>query len=119
MALKPKQQKAAELMALFPEKKDKEIAAEVNISPKQFWIWKTKVPEIMEYYHSDCEKRYKELEALAVEKLKANVVKGNQKAIEYVLDYLGYHAPTKVEADINTDINITIGDQYVDDKKQK
>ena len=73
MALKPKQQKAAELLALFPEKKEKEIAAEVNISPKQLWVWKTKVPEFMEYYHSLCQSRYRELEALAIDKLKANV----------------------------------------------
>lgn len=110
MALKPKQMKAAELLALFPEMKEKDIAAEVNISQKQLWVWKTKVPEFMEYYHTICQSRFKELESLAIEKLEANVRKGNQKAIEYALDFLGYHATQKVEADINTDINITIGD---------
>lgn len=110
MALKAKQMKAAELLALFPEMKEKDIAAEVNISQKQLWVWKTQIPEFMEYYHSICQKRFKELEGLAIEKLEANVRKGNQKAIEYALDYLGYHATQKVEADINTDINITIGE---------
>lgn len=110
MALKPKQMKAAELLALFPEMKEKDIAAEVNISQKQLWVWKTKVPEFMEYYHTLCEKRFRSLEGLAVAQLEANVVKGNQKAIEYALDYLGYHATQKVEADIKTDINITIGE---------
>lgn len=110
MALKPKQMKAAELLALFPEMKEKDIAAEVNISQKQLWVWKTKVPEFMEYYHTICQSRFKELESLAIEKLEANVRKGNQKAIEYALDFLGYQATQKVEADIKTDINITIGD---------
>ena len=40
--------------------------------------------------------------------LKENMTKGNQKAIEYTLDYLGYKAETKVTADINNDITITI-----------
>jgi hypothetical protein len=67
-------------------------------------------PEFMEYYHTLCQSRFKELESLAIQQLEANVRKGNMKAIEYALDYLGYHATQKVEADINTDINITIGE---------
>lgn len=110
MALKPKQMKAAELLALFPEMKEKDIAAEVNIAPKTLWMWKTKFPEFMEYYHSLCQQRFKELESIAISQLEANVRKGNQKAIEYALDYLGYHATQKVEADLKTEINITIGE---------
>lgn len=110
MALKPKQIKAAELLALHPEMKEKDIAAEVNISQKTLWMWKTKFPEFQEYYHSLCQTAFKELEGLAIAKLKENVSKGNQKAIEYTLDYLGYHATQKVEADLHTDINITIGE---------
>ena len=110
MALKPKQMKAAELLALFPEMKEKDIAAEVNIAPKTLWMWKTKFPEFQEYYHSICQNRFRELESLAISKLEENVVKGNQKAIEYALDYLGYHATQKVEADLHTDISITIGE---------
>lgn len=110
MALKPKQMKAAELLALFPDMKEKDIAAEVGVSQKTLWMWKTKFPEFMEYYHSINVNRFKELESLAIAQLEANVKKGNQKAIEYALDYLGYHATQKVEADIKTDINITIGE---------
>lgn len=110
MALKPKQQKAAELLALFPEKKEKEIAAEVGITQKTLWVWKKDYPEFMEYYHTICQNRFKELEGLAIKQLEANVKKGNQKAIEYALDYLGYHATQKVEADLHTDINIIIGE---------
>lgn len=110
MALKPKQMRAAELMALRPEMKDKEIAAEVGISKKTMWVWKTKIPEFMEYYHSICESAFKDMESLAVQKLRENVVKGNQKAIEYALDYLGYQATTKIDAKIDNDITITIGE---------
>ena len=108
MALKPKQIRAAELLALFPDMKEKDIAAEVGISQKTLWMWKTQFPEFMEYYHTLNERKFKELESLAIAKLEANVRKGNQKAIEYALDYLGYHATQKVEADIKSDINITI-----------
>ena len=110
MELKARQQKAAELLALRSDMKEKEIAAEVGISAKQLWKWKTTIPEFMEYYHELCEKRFRDIESLAVEKLKDNVIKGNQKAIEYALAYLGYKATQKVEAEVNTDINITIGD---------
>lgn len=107
MALKNKQRIACELLALRPDMKEWEIAEEVGVSQKTLWTWK-KNPEFMEYYHSVCETQFKELEALAVRQLKANVSKGNQKAIEYALDYLGYKATQKVEAELTNDITINV-----------
>ena len=106
--LNRRQQRAAEMLVYNPEMREKEIAAEVGVAPKTLWVWKTKTPEFAEYYHELCERAFKEMEGLAIQKLRDNVRKGNQKAIEYTLDYLGYHATQKVSADINTDINITI-----------
>lgn len=110
MALKPKQRMAAELMTLHPEMLVKEIAEQVGVTPKTLWVWKKDFPEFMEYYHTLCQSRFRELESLAIQQLEANVRKGNMKAIEYTLDYLGYHATQKAEIDLNTDINITIGE---------
>ena len=107
MALKPSQRKAAELMAMHPTMKFEEIAAQVKVNKKTLWQWR-KREEFILYYQDLCKDNFKELEALAVSKLKENALKGNQKAIEYILDYLGYNATTKIEADLNTDINLII-----------
>lgn len=107
MALKNKQRLAAELLALRPDMKEWQICEEVGVSQKTLWMWK-KIPEFMEHYHSVCETQFKELESLAIKQLKNNVSKGNQKAIEYALDYLGYKATQKVSADIENDITITV-----------
>lgn len=105
--LKAKQKALAELMVLKPELTNVEYAKEIGIDPKTLYKWK-KTDEFQDYLHQCCQDKFKDLEKLAIEKLKENMAKGNQKAIEYALDYIGYKATTKVEADLNTDINITI-----------
>lgn len=107
MELKPRQKAAAELMALHPELSFTAIRNELNIGEKTFWEWRKK-PEFMEYYHSLCENRFKELEAIAVAKLEENIINNNQKAIEYVLDYQGFAAPQKIEANVATEIIVNI-----------
>ena len=107
MALKSNQKKAAELLAMFPNKTYDDVATEVGVNKKTLWQWRKK-EEFNSYYQDICKDRFKQLEALAISKLKENALKGNQKAIEYILDYLGYNATTKIEADLTTDINITI-----------
>lgn len=108
MALKPKQRMCAELMALFPDRTQESIAEEVGVTSKTIWKWKNEFPEFMEYYHSLCVDRFKDLEGLAIKQLEANVRKGNMKAIEYALDYLGYKATQKVEAELTNDITINV-----------
>lgn len=105
--LKPRQKAAAELMALQPQLSFAEIRRQLNISEKAFWEWRKK-PEFMNYYHSLCENRFKELEALAVAKLEENINNNCQKAIEYVLDYQGFAPTQKIDAKLSTDIDIKI-----------
>ena len=105
--LKPKQRVLAELMVLKPELTNLQYAEEAGIDPKTVYKWK-KLPEFQDYVHELCLEKFRSLEQLATEKLRENIIKGNQKAIEYSLDYLGYKATTKVEADINSDVTITI-----------
>ena len=107
MALKPKQRELAELMVLKPEMNNVDYAKEVGIDIKTLYKWK-KTDEFQAYMHELCQIKFKSLEELAIQKLQENIEKRNQKAIEYALDYLGYKATQKVEADVNTDINITI-----------
>lgn len=107
MALNPKQKALAELMILKPELTNVEYAKEVVIDPKTLYKWK-KTEEFQAYMSELCKEKFKDLEKLAIEKLRDNIGKGNQKAIEYALDYLGYKATQKVEAELSNDINISI-----------
>ena len=107
MALKIKQKALAELMILKPELTNVEYAKEVVIDPKTLYKWK-KMDEFQAYIEELCKDKFKDLEKLAIEKLRDNINKGNQKAIEYTLDYLGYKATQKVEAELTNDININI-----------
>ena len=107
MALKAKQKALAELMILQPDMTNVEYAKEIGIDPKTLYKWK-KTDEFQDYMHECCQLKFKELEKLAIEKLRENIKKNNQKAIEYALDYVGYKADTKITADLNSDITITI-----------
>ena len=52
-----------------------------------------------------------DLEKLAIQKLKENATKGNMRAIEYLLDYIGYKATEKIDV-TSGDITINItGDE--------
>lgn len=105
--LKPKQKALAELMVYNPNLTNVEYAHEIGIDPKTLYKWK-KTVEFQDYVHELCQEKFKSLEKLAIEKLKENISKGNQKAIEYALDYTGYKADTKITADVKNDITITI-----------
>ena len=106
--LKPRQIRLAELMVAEPQLTNEELADKVGCNVSTIYTWK-KNEEFIVYYHTLCEKRFRSYEGLAVKKLVENANKGNQKAIEYLLNYIGYKP--KDEIDISSgDINITIGD---------
>ena len=105
--LKPRQIRLAELMVAEPQLTNEEYARRVGCNAASVYAWK-KLKEFQEYYHELCEKTFRSYEGLAVKKLMENANKGNQKAIEYLLNYVGYKP--KDEIDISSgDINITIG----------
>ena len=107
MSLNRKQKLAAEIAASEPMTSGAEIARRVEVDVNTFYRWK-KNQEWVDYLHELCQERFKDIEKIAVEKLKENAIKGNQKAIEYVLNYLGYQPEQKLDirsGDIS--INIT------------
>lgn len=112
MKLNRRQRLAAELAAAEPTLSGAKIAARVQVDVNTFYRWK-KNPEWQEYMHQCCLERFRDLEKLAVSKLAANVKKGNQKAIEYVLDYLGYQPEQKININ-DGDININITGDFDD-----
>ena len=97
--LKPRQMKLAELMAVEPELTKEEYAERIGCNASTVYAWR-KLPEFQEYYHKLCEKRFRSFEGLAVQKLMENANKGNQKAIEYLLNYIGYTPTQKVDTKI-------------------
>lgn len=102
--LTTRMKQCAEILVNDPEKPIKDVAAELGVDRKTIWKWRQR-EDYKEYEHSLCHERFLDLEKLAIQKLKENASKGNQRAIEYLLNYTGYQATQKVEV---TDKIITI-----------
>lgn len=95
-SLSNKQKAAAEYMVANPEIGYDEVAAQLGINPATLWRWR-KLSEFQDYMHELCMERFKDLEKLALRKLQENIMKNNQKAVQYALDYCGFKAPETVE----------------------
>ena len=86
------------------------IAAAIDVNRKTLYRW------LHEPQFAAFQERLKELEderwISIVDVAKKSAYKlcedGNQKMVEFVLKNEGYNPTTKVEADVKTDINITI-----------
>ena len=107
--LKPRQMKLAELMAVEPELTNEEYADRVGCNPSTVYTWK-KNEEFQQYLHTLCEKRFRSFEGLAVQKLMENVNKCNQKAIEYLLNYIGYAAVQKQDIQMDAKVEVDYGE---------
>lgn len=104
--LTSKMKKCAEILVNEPEKPIKDVAAELGVDRKTVWKWRQR-QDYKEYEHELCHERFLSLEKLAIQKLKENATKGNQKAIEYLLDYIGYKPSEKIDVR-SGEININI-----------
>lgn len=116
MALNAKQKKALAMLTSGESYKYTEIAEAAGVSVQQLWNWRTQ-PQFIEFQTEL--KKLDDLKWLATvdaarqaafELCKAN----NQKMVEFVLKNEGYNPTQKVEADLSTEINITIEDQQED-----
>lgn len=106
MALNAKMKRAAEILVSEPEKKLGDIAKELKIDESTLWRYRQR-DDFKEYEHQLCVERMVDLQKLAIEKLKDNARNGNQKAIEYILNYGGFKAKEQIEVTENC-INIHI-----------
>ena len=70
--LKPKQKQAAEIAVSEPDLSGFKIAERVGVDVNTYYRWK-KNPEFTEYIHSLCEDRFKDMEKLAMQKLKEHI----------------------------------------------
>ena len=94
--LTSKMKRCAEILVAEPEKPIEEVAAEIGVHRATLWKWRQR-EDYKAYEHELCHTRFLDLEKLAIQKLKENATKGNQRAIEYLLDYVGYKSPETVE----------------------
>ena len=113
MAITKKQRRALEMMTGSQCYKFIEIAEEVGVSVQQIWNWRTQ-PQF-----ADFQSELKKLEDLkwqsTVEAAREAALQlckeKNQRMVEFVLKNEGYNPTQHIEADVNTEINITIGDE--------
>ena len=107
--LTSKMMRAAEIAVANPEKPVSEIAQELGVDTSTLWRW-TKDDKNKEYQHELCVERFKDLEKLAIKKLKENAMNNQQKAIEYILDYVGYKPKEQQEVQMDAKIEVDYGD---------
>jgi hypothetical protein len=108
--LNPKQKRALELLTCGLGMTYKEIANEVGVDEKTLWRWRNE-PDFA-HFQAELTRlndiRWQAAEDAAREGAITLCREGNQKMIEFVLKNIGYNPTNKVEADLNTDINIVI-----------
>ena len=107
--LKPKEKKLAELMCCEPSLRNVDYAERVGISEKSVYVYKNK-PEFQEYLSQLCKERFRAMESLAIHKLNEEIKKNNFKAIQYLLDGLGYKAKEQQEVQMEARIEVDYGD---------
>ena len=110
--LTPKQRHAVELLTSGTGMTYKMICETVGIDAKTLWRWRNE-PEfahIQEEIQRINDDRWAATVDAAREAAWRLVSSDNQKMVEFVLRNEGFNPSTKVEADLKTDITITIED---------
>lgn len=108
--LNTKQQLALQLLTCGEGLTYKEIAERAGVNPKTLWDWRN-LPEYT-HFQEELNRINQDRWQAAIDAARQGAIKlckdGNQKMIEFVLKNEGYNPTQKVEAEISTDINITI-----------
>lgn len=107
MALKPRQLKLIEALMANPMLPDTEIAKQLDINRNTVREWKKK-PEFQEELKKRLREQWEDSERMAMDTMQMLAREGDFKAAKYILDNLGYAPTQKIEADIKSDISITI-----------
>jgi uncharacterized protein YbgA (DUF1722 family) len=96
-----------EVMLAHPDASYMKLAEMIGVNRNTITAWKHNETFMAEY-----KRRLKEIwadsEAVAVRTMISLATEGDFKASKYILDSMDYAPTTKIEADVKTDINITI-----------
>lgn len=111
MALKPKQKAYIEAYLQNPLLPMNEVAKMLNIPPNTVYNWKYQnINGFTDELNKQLQEKWDEAKFMASDNMFNLAKDGDFKALKYILDYKGFAAPTKVEAEVDTTINITVGD---------
>ena len=107
MALTAKRLELLEAMLAHPNLSDVKLGQLLNLNNKTVGKWR-KEEEFQEEMRKRLQEQWKDAERLAQRKMIELANDGNFQANKYILDSLGYAPTQKIEAEINSEINITI-----------
>lgn len=109
--LKPKQVKCLELMMEHPKMKMKDIAKELNVTPKTISEWK-KDEEFRSEYDTNFRLKLQYASAMAFRKQVELLDSGNEMvaylASKDIMDRAGFNPVEKVQQEVDMDLNITV-----------
>ena len=107
MALKNRQLEFIELLLANPLMTNVDAGKQMGVSRNTIMKWK-EIPEFQEEYKRRLREKWEDAELMAMEMMQNLARKGEFKANKYILDSLGYAPAQKIEADVKTDIDITV-----------
>lgn len=112
MALNKKQKIALELLTNGEGLSYKEIAEQAGVNAKTLYRWRTE-PEYA-YFQEELKRINDERWLATIDVAREAAVRlckeGKTEMVKFVLQNAGYNPTQKVEADLHTDIEITIGE---------
>lgn len=107
MALTAKRIELLEAMLAQPMLSDVKLGQLLGINNKTVGKWR-KEPEFQAELKARLAQQWKDAESLAQRKMIELAAEGNFNANKYILDSLGYAPAQKIQAELDTDVNITI-----------
>ena len=110
IVLKPKQYRLIEIMLANPTATHKQLVEMAGIGKNTLTAWK-RDEAFMAGYNRQLKEIWKDSEAIAVNTMIMLASEGDFRASKYILDSMNYAPTTKIEADINSDIILNIGEQ--------
>lgn len=106
--LKPKQRNAIEAMLANPTISISALAEIVGVNRNTISDWRRNNEEFKEEYQKRLKETWKDSEGIAIDTMRKLAIEGSFNASKYILDSLGYAPAQRIEADVNTEININI-----------
>lgn len=97
-----------ELMLAYPTMSISKLAEKVGVNRNTISDWRRNNTEFIEEYKRRLREKWEGHEVIAMQTMQKLAENGDFKASKYILDSLGYNATQKIEADINSEINIVV-----------
>lgn len=107
MALSKRQKQLLEFMLANPMLPETKCAHECGVPNSTYFLWKQK-GEFTAELDRRIKEQWKDSERIAVDTMISLCQSGEYAAAKYILDNLGYKPVDKIQAEVSTDITITI-----------